>query len=64
MSPRITDHAVLRYIERVHGVDVEKIRSQLLTDAVKLAARTGASKVKRHDCTLVLKSDAVVTVVV
>lgn len=26
----VTDHAVLRYIERVHGVDVEGIRSNLV----------------------------------
>lgn len=27
----VTDHAVLRYLERVHGVDIEVIRSNLVS---------------------------------
>lgn len=38
MTIRITDHAVLRWLERVHGLDVEGMRAQLLADIGPLAA--------------------------
>jgi hypothetical protein len=47
MSLNITDHAVLRYIERVHGVDVELLREELRAMALRGAAaadRIGAAK--------------------
>jgi len=31
----VTDHAVLRYIERIHGVDVEALRGELLGRALR-----------------------------
>lgn len=45
LTPRITDHALLRWMERVHGVDVEAWRS-LMRDEVRgaldVAGRTRA----------------------
>ena len=31
---RVTDHAVVRYLERVEGVDIEAVRRKILTDEV------------------------------
>lgn len=31
----ITDHAVLRYLEKVRGVDVEEARAEMLTDTLQ-----------------------------
>jgi len=45
VSVSITDHAVLRYIERVCGVDVEDLRRRIATDIALAAAaadKTGA----------------------
>jgi hypothetical protein len=36
-SPFVTDHAVLRFLERSGRVDVEQIRTEILTDDVKHA---------------------------
>lgn len=33
-EPVLTEHALLRYIERVHGIDLDEIRAQMLTPAV------------------------------
>jgi hypothetical protein len=41
---RVTDHAVVRFLERVGGVDVEALR-QGIARAVDEAARMGASAV-------------------
>ena len=36
----ITDHAILRYLERVHGIDVSEIKSKILTDKMKFMIET------------------------
>ena len=32
----VSDHAMLRYIERVMGVDISKIKDEIVTDTVRL----------------------------
>lgn len=44
-QPIISDHAVVRYIERVFGVDVDQIRAGMATDDVRSAIALGASSV-------------------
>lgn len=41
MRPRVSDHALLRYIERVEGIDVDALRRHLAAIAAP-AARSGA----------------------
>ncbi|MEB4589980.1 hypothetical protein VSS37_03220 [Candidatus Thiothrix sp. Deng01] len=66
---RVTDHALIRYMERVHGVDFDTMRRE-----IAVIARAGASlaentestvkvNVPNHGLQLVLKGDAVVTVI-
>lgn len=70
MKPvQVSDHAVLRYLERAHGLDVEVIRKHLSGLAVN-AARLGASAVTIENVKLVLRAShseedttAVVTVI-
>lgn len=63
----ITDHALVRYLERVEGVDVESIRRYLLTENVRVAASmtdaTGARSTVVHPdgFRLVLQGGKVVT---
>lgn len=61
-TPKCSDHAVIRYLERVYGFDFEKQRAELLTGSVKAAMQLGAKKVKREDCTLVLNGNTIVTI--
>ena len=37
----VSDHAVLRYIERVHGLSLEPLRQRILTNDVKNAIDAG-----------------------
>lgn len=62
VEPRVTDHAVLRYIERVYGVDVDHLRSLIMTDLVRNAILAGATKVKSDGFVYVLGDNAVVTI--
>lgn len=45
VTPRISDHAVIRYLERRHGFDFEAVRAEMLTKAVRVAVEFGASTV-------------------
>lgn len=42
----VTDHAVLRFLERHHGVPVEQIRAALTVGAIDTAAAFGCGTIK------------------
>lgn len=41
----VTDHALLRYLQRERGVDIEAIRDGMADDFVRAACKAGATKV-------------------
>lgn len=41
-TPFVSDHAVLRYLERKKGMNIKKIRNEILTPDVESAIRAGA----------------------
>jgi adenylosuccinate lyase len=61
-KPTVTDHALLRYLERVHGVDVAAMKAHILTDNVTAAIHAGASSVIMDGVRFVIKGNALVTV--
>lgn len=63
----VTDHAVLRYIERIHGVDVEALREELRQKALRAhdaaqAIGGGEYKIKCGDVHLRVVGSNVVTI--
>lgn len=59
----VSDHAVLRYLERVQRIDVEAVRRKLAVEAVDVAAQLGCDTVVLGDGTrLKLHGDVVATV--
>jgi hypothetical protein len=42
----ISDHAVLRYLERVKGIDIEAVRIEMMVPGVETAIAFGADTVK------------------
>jgi hypothetical protein len=61
---RISDHALLRYMERVGKVDVEAIREAMLTDRLKAACEAGARAVHIDDFTYEISKDGTVVTVI
>jgi hypothetical protein len=61
-EPRVSDHALLRYIERVYGVDVDAARSEIMTPAIVTALKSGASAVTVKGIRMVAKEGVIVTV--
>lgn len=60
-APRVSDHAVLRYLERASGMDFAAVRHKLLTPNVVAAMKAGARAVKVDGGRLIIKDDTVVT---
>jgi predicted nuclease with TOPRIM domain len=61
-KPRVSDHAVIRYLERKYGFTFEDIRTELLTPTVVSAMNSGVESVKVNGTTLKIKGRTVVTV--
>lgn len=38
-EPMVTEHALLRYIERIYGVDMEELKAQILTPSLASTIR-------------------------
>lgn len=62
-EPYVTDHALLRYLERVMGIDVERIREEMISEAMRIGVEFGASAVKLGTGErMVLQGSTIVTV--
>lgn len=44
-EPKLSDHALLRYMERIYKVDLDDLRQRILTDNIKSAIKMGATTV-------------------
>jgi len=61
----ITDHALLRYLERIHGFDVEEIRKELMTDSLRKCLQTyKTGKVTENGITYIFRDNAIVTIMI
>lgn len=61
-EPRISDHAVLRFMERGMGFDIDALRRRLLNDTVKAAMKAGAKTVTVEGVRLVVQGNVITTV--
>ena len=59
---RISDHALLRWLERVHGVDVEFFRQQLLEEVERAVLSFGDQDAVGDASSFVIENNVVVTV--
>lgn len=59
----VSDHAIVRYLERVAGIDIEALKRKMLTDSDRAWINSGATRVKKGDRQLVCKDGVVVTVI-
>lgn len=62
-KPRVSDHAVIRYLERKYGFTFEDVRAEMLTPAVLNAMDAGANGVKLNGGTFKIKGRTVTTYV-
>ena len=62
---RISEHAVLRYMERIMKIDLAEIERELLTDDLRLRVKTlgGSCEIKKQDYTIVIKDYIIITII-
>ena len=61
--PQVSDHALVRYLERHHGFDLDKFRAEILTEERKQAISQGATKIKANGLQFKVENNVVVTVI-
>jgi len=57
----LSDHAVVRYLERVRGVDIDKVRADILAVASD-AAVLGAKAIRHAGSCYVIDNKTIVTI--
>ena len=60
----VSDHAVLRYLERVEGYDIDSLRQELADSICKSAVKFAGGKLMKYRaecCTFVIKDNVVMT---
>lgn len=62
LLPRVSDHAIFRYLQRKYGVDFDAIRDEILTDKVKEAIRLGASAITVDGYKYVISEGCITTI--
>lgn len=62
-EPIVSEHAMLRYIERVMGINLECVQNEILTDQRKaLIKQLGSGRYQMGDHTIVVKDNIVVSI--
>jgi len=63
-EPVVTEHAMLRYVERVMGIDLNGIKNSILTEQNrKMIAFAGSCRIKSGNVEFVVKDRRVISVV-
>jgi len=64
-EPVITDHAMLRWLERVAGIDMDEVRAAILADGRAEWVANGASQIRvpSLNITVVAKGGKVITII-
>lgn len=60
-APRVTDHAIVRYLERAKGFDIEAVRSHIAT-LCQPAIKAGANTLQAEGVRFEFNGSTVVTV--
>lgn len=61
--PFLTDHAVIRWLERVEGIDIAKVEREIMTPATITALKAGATGIIVRGHVLKAKAGRIMTVV-
>lgn len=62
VEPRLSDHAIIRFLERSMGIDIDQLRARILSDTVKTAIKAGASAVTVDGIRMRVVDNTIVTV--
>ena len=64
--PAITDHAIIRYLERHYNIDMNAIKNEILTDTVRSLMEFSDNKkmtIKQADYKLIVENNTIITLI-
>lgn len=61
MKISISDHAILRYLERYYNLDINKIKQEILTPNVISAIKAGVKKITINNIEFPIRDGVIVT---
>ncbi|HCB1595204.1 TPA: hypothetical protein MYP09_001418 [Citrobacter farmeri] len=62
-EPIVSEHAILRYLERVEGLNIEEVKAKILTDKVKAQINFAKScEINNSQYKIVVKNNVIVTI--
>lgn len=64
-EPNVSEHAILRYLERVKGIDLIELKKEILSEKVLKMTKTlgGNGSYPNNDFKVVMKNNTVVTII-
>ena len=62
VESRLSDHALIRFLERSMGIDMAALKARILNDTVKTAIKAGATAVTVDGVRLKVQDNVIVTV--
>lgn len=57
----VSDHAIVRYMERALGIDMDRIRAQIMSPMVESAMQAGVTRVRTSEGVFVLRDGTVIS---
>lgn len=63
IKPEVSEHATLRYLSRIKGVDLEAIKAEMLSPLVVAAIKAGAVAVKIGGVDFRVRNGVIVTTI-
>jgi hypothetical protein len=57
----VSDHAIVRYMERALGIDMDRIRAQIMSPLVESAMQAGVTRVRTAEGVFVLRDGTVIS---
>lgn len=58
---RVSDHAIVRYLERKYNLDIDSIRKEILPDYIRDSASVGLRRYYIEGVEFIIENDVVVT---
>lgn len=60
--PKISDHAVIRFLERKYNIEFEDVRKEIMTNNLREAIESGCTKYKSNGFEYIIKEKTVITI--
>lgn len=62
-TPSISEHAVVRYLERIMGFDIDGVRDQIMTKEIKDALSLGVTRVCVNGVDMIAAEGKIITII-